>query len=84
MKDWKRQLEQIEGNWGRFEPVMTQPAGQGATVEYRFRNGTAVELEAHEIKVAQAPGRREGLHQDPAPADWTGRRSTSATWAIAW
>ena len=23
-------LEQIEGNWGRFEPVMTQPAGQGA------------------------------------------------------
>ena len=40
-------------NWGRFEPVMTQPAGQGATVEYRFRNGTAVELAAHEIKVAK-------------------------------
>ena len=51
MKDWQQQLEQIEANWGRFEPVMTQPAGQGATVEYRFRNGTAVELEAYEIKV---------------------------------
>ena len=51
MKDWQQQLEQIEANWGRFEPVMSQPAGQGATVEYRFRNGTAVELEAYEIKV---------------------------------
>ena len=51
MQDWQQQLEQIEANWGRFEPVMSQPAGQGATVEYRFRNGTAVELEAHEIKV---------------------------------
>ena len=51
MKDWQQQLEQIEANWGRFEPVMTQPAGQGATVEYRFRNGTAVELEAYEIKI---------------------------------
>ena len=50
-RDWKCQLAQIEGNWGRFEPVMTQPAGQGATVEYRFRNGTAVELEAFEIEI---------------------------------
>ena len=50
VKDWKQQLAQIEANWGRFEPVMSQPAGQGATVEYRFRNGTAVELEAYEIK----------------------------------
>ncbi len=51
LPEWKQQLEQIEANWGRFEPVMTQPAGRGATVEYRFRNGTAVELEAYEIKV---------------------------------
>ncbi|MGA2257949.1 MAG: hypothetical protein ABSG53_25065 [Thermoguttaceae bacterium] len=50
-KVWQQQLEQIEANWGRFEPVMSQPAGQGATVEYRFRNGTAVELEAYEIKI---------------------------------
>ena len=47
---WKSRLEQIEGNWGRFEPVMTQPAGQGATVEYRFRNG-AGRVHAQEIKV---------------------------------
>lgn len=44
-------LKQIVDNWGRFEPIMTQPAGQGATVEFRFRNGQRVEFEAHPIKV---------------------------------
>ena len=48
---WKDRLDQIVGNWGRFEPVSTQPAGKGATVEFRFRNGTAVDFTAHEIKV---------------------------------
>ena len=48
---YRERLQQIEGNWGRFEPVMTQPAGKGATVEYRFRNGKAVEFVAHEILV---------------------------------
>ncbi len=42
-------LKQILDNWGQFEPVTTQPAGQGATVEYLFRNGTRVNLTAHAI-----------------------------------
>ena len=46
---YQDRLRQIEGNWGRFEPVVTQPAGKGATVEYRFRNGRSVEFVAHEI-----------------------------------
>jgi len=50
-KEWQDRLDQIVKNWGRFEPVMTQPAGQGATVEYRFRNGTEVRFTAHEIEV---------------------------------
>ncbi|MGA2034965.1 MAG: MG2 domain-containing protein, partial [Thermoguttaceae bacterium] len=50
-QNWQAQLDQIVGNWGRFEPITTQPAGRGATVEYRFRNGTAVEFTAQEIKV---------------------------------
>src|SRR5262249_1201573 len=49
----KQQLEQIVGNWGRFEPVMTQPLGQGATVDFRFRNGSKVSFEAREIDVAK-------------------------------
>ncbi|NQT39977.1 MAG: alpha-2-macroglobulin, partial [Planctomycetes bacterium] len=47
----KDRLAQIVDNWGQFEPIMTQPAGKGATVEYRFRNGKAVEFTAHEINV---------------------------------
>jgi len=50
-ENWQRRLDQIVKNWGRFEPISSQPAGKGATVEFRFRNGTEVEFTAHEIKV---------------------------------
>ena len=49
----QKREEQIVGNWGQFEPVMTHPAGKGATVEFKFRNGRKVLLEAHEIKMRQ-------------------------------
>ena len=45
----QRRIDQIQGNWGQFEPTMTQPAGRGATVDFRFRNGRKVSFEAHEI-----------------------------------
>jgi uncharacterized protein YfaS (alpha-2-macroglobulin family) len=49
---WKRKrLEQITGNWGRFEPQMTRPAGKPAAVEFRFRNGKEVAFTAHRIDV---------------------------------
>ncbi len=44
-------IAQITGNWGVFEPVVTQPAGKGATVDFRFRNGNKVHLEARAINV---------------------------------
>ncbi len=47
----KQRLKQIVDNWGRFEPIMTQPAEKGATVEYRFRNGTEARFTAHRIDV---------------------------------
>jgi len=46
-----KRLRQIVGDWGTFEPVMTQPKGRGATVEFRFRNGRRVHLEAFTIDV---------------------------------
>ncbi len=49
----EQQIEQIVGNWGRFESVMTQPPGQAATVDFRFRNGSKVSFEAREIDVAK-------------------------------
>ena len=48
---YKKRLAQIVDNWGRFEPIMTQPAQSGATVEYRFRNGTEARFTARRIDV---------------------------------
>jgi uncharacterized protein YfaS (alpha-2-macroglobulin family) len=50
-KLFESRLQQIVGNWGQFGSVMTQPAGRGATVEFRFRNAKQVEFVAHEINV---------------------------------
>ncbi len=47
----KLRLEQIIANWGRFEPMVTQPAGKGATVDFTFRNGNKMSFEAHALKV---------------------------------
>ena len=50
--NWKKlRLDQIVGNWGTFETVSTQPAGEGATVEFRFRNAKRVKFDARAIKV---------------------------------
>jgi uncharacterized protein YfaS (alpha-2-macroglobulin family) len=49
----QHRLDQIVGNWGRFEPGQTQPAGREAVVDFRFRNGSKVSFEAHEIKVGK-------------------------------
>ena len=50
-RNWQNRLDQITENWGRFESVTTQPAGQGATVEFRFRNAAEARFTAHEINV---------------------------------
>lgn len=47
----QKQLDQIVGNWGRFEGSQTQPEGAKASVEYRFRNGSKVEFVAQAVKV---------------------------------
>jgi hypothetical protein len=66
-----QRLAQIVDKWGRFEQVSTQPAGQGATVEFRFRNGDFVALEAHEIKVPKLlADLKTYLKSNPAKLDW--------------
>jgi uncharacterized protein YfaS (alpha-2-macroglobulin family) len=47
----QRELDQIVGNWGQFDSVTNQPAGQGATVGFRFRNAKQVDFVAHEVNV---------------------------------
>lgn len=43
-------LKQIVDNWGRFEPTSVAPAGRGAELSYRFRNGKSVSFTAHKLK----------------------------------
>jgi uncharacterized protein YfaS (alpha-2-macroglobulin family)/tetratricopeptide (TPR) repeat protein len=49
----QKKIDQILGNWGEFESVLSQPAGGNATVEYRFRNGTRVDFESAPIDIAR-------------------------------
>ena len=70
-KSWQQRLDQIVGNWGRFEPAQTQPAGKGASLEYRFRNGKQVEFTAHEIKVEKLlDDVKTFLKSNPQQIDW--------------
>ena len=64
-------VTQIVGNWGEFEPIVTQPAGKGATVEYRFRNGKRVSFTARAIKVrALLDDVKAYIKTKPARLDW--------------
>ncbi len=47
----QKALDQITDNWGRLEGGATQPAGRGATIDFRFRNGQQVHFEAHAVRV---------------------------------
>jgi uncharacterized protein YfaS (alpha-2-macroglobulin family) len=47
----KQRLEQIVGNWGRFEAGQVQPAGKAPVVQFRYRNGAKVSFEAFAVKV---------------------------------
>ncbi|MBW3597623.1 MAG: alpha-2-macroglobulin [Planctomycetes bacterium] len=67
----KQRLAQLVDNWGRFEPVMTQPADNGAALEYRFRNGEKVAFTAHAIRVEQLlDDIKTYLRRDPGRLDW--------------
>src|SRR5262245_5692795 len=70
---WKQQrLDQIVGNWGIFEPTSSSPAGEKATISFRFRNGKKVHFDARAIKVDLLLTDLKGyLKSDPANRiDW--------------
>ncbi|RIK73285.1 MAG: alpha-2-macroglobulin, partial [Planctomycetota bacterium] len=69
--EYRDRLAQVVDNWGRFEPVVMQPAGKGATLEYRFRNGERVEFSARPIKVRELLNDLKAyLKRDPQQLDW--------------
>jgi uncharacterized protein YfaS (alpha-2-macroglobulin family) len=67
----QNRLEQIVGNWGRFEPLRDQPAGTDATVDFRFRNGDKVAFEAFPINVPKLlDDVKAYLKSSPPHVDW--------------
>ena len=67
----QQRLDQIVKNWGQFEGGRVQPAGVGATLEYRFRNGRQVAFDAREIKVAELLKQvKDYLKSRPGQLDW--------------
>lgn len=67
----RKQLDQIVGNWGRFENAESQDAGEGATVEFLFRNGNQLHLEAFEIHVdTLIEDIKQYLKSSPNQLDW--------------
>ncbi len=67
----QQRLDQIVGNWGRFENVQVQPARSGATVDFRFRNARRVSFTAHRIKVARLiDDVKAYLKRNPQQLDW--------------
>jgi uncharacterized protein YfaS (alpha-2-macroglobulin family) len=66
-----KQLEQIVGNWGQFEPVMTHPAGRGVTLDFRFRNASSVSFEAYAVDVrALLEDVKNYIKSNPRQLDW--------------
>ncbi|HEY2761390.1 MAG TPA: MG2 domain-containing protein, partial [Pirellulales bacterium] len=70
-EDFRRQLEQVVGNWAEFESVMSQPAGRGASVDFRFRNAKHVDFVANEINARQLLADVKAyLQSKPKQLDW--------------
>ncbi|MEI7835792.1 MAG: MG2 domain-containing protein, partial [Planctomycetota bacterium] len=70
-EDRQRRLDQIVGSWGTFEPIVTQPAGTGASVEFRFRDGKKVDFTAKAIDVqALLADVKAYLKSNPNQLDW--------------
>ena len=64
-------LKQIVGNWGQFDPVMTQPSGKGAQLQYRFRNGQSVSFTAHRIEIQKLLADvKKYLRSNPPQVKW--------------
>ncbi|MBX3443160.1 MAG: alpha-2-macroglobulin [Planctomyces sp.] len=67
----QQSLDQIIKPWGTFEPTPPQPAGQGATLDFRFRNAKQVAFEAHRIRIdTLIDDIKAYLRRDQQDIDW--------------
>ncbi|MBP89087.1 MAG: alpha-2-macroglobulin [Planctomycetaceae bacterium] len=81
---WKQQrLDQIVKNWGRFEGVSTQPAREGASVEFLFRNASEVSFDAQQINVEMLLGDvKRYLKSNPGQLNYQNFNIENLGWRI--
>jgi len=64
-------LDQIVKNWGQIEGTSVFAAGEGAQIDYRFRNGDKVQFEAQSIDVSLLINDiKDYLKSSPKQVDW--------------
>ncbi|MEK7270466.1 MAG: MG2 domain-containing protein, partial [Planctomycetota bacterium] len=79
----QNRLDQIVKNWGEFDPVMAQPAGKAATVDFRFRNGSKVSFEAREVRVQKLlDDVKAYLKSNPGSLDWEKMNIQDIGWRL--
>ncbi|MCA9230106.1 MAG: alpha-2-macroglobulin [Planctomycetales bacterium] len=67
----QNRLDQITKSWGRFEGTAAQPAGKGATIDFRFRNGHRVDFVARKVKVRELlDDVKSHIKSNPQHLDW--------------
>jgi uncharacterized protein YfaS (alpha-2-macroglobulin family) len=76
-------IDQITKNWGVFEPAGTQPSGTRPNVEYRFRNGSRVELRAHAVRIDRLlEDVKAYIRSQPRQMDWQAINVDNIGWRI--
>ncbi len=79
----QKRLNQIVAKWGRFDATMTQPAGTGATLGWRFRNATEVEFEARQIDVNKLlEDIKAYIKSNPRQLDWERTNIDGIGWLL--
>lgn len=67
----QQRYQQVVGNWGRFEHGPVQPAGQGATLSFRFRNARQVSFAAQPVNIERLLADIQAyLQSNPPQLDW--------------
>ena len=71
---WQARLDQIVGNWGRFEPVADAAGRQGRDGRVPLPQRPRGQVHRPRDPHRQAAGRREGLSEVATPASSTGQK----------
>jgi len=70
-KSRSKRLSQIVDPWGQFEGTSVQTTDDGAKLDFRFRNGDSVQLEAREVNYQQLlKDVKAYLKSNPQKWDW--------------